>query len=404
MKKVLHYKTNYLNDSETFIDRLVKNHKKFSPVSLCYRPRSFTEGIPVFTPPDRGLTKWINFAAFHLNLPLPYYYKTIQQIRPDVIHAHFGFDAVKLMKISHLLDVPLVVSFYGSDVSRLPSEFGWKRRYRKLARHGTCFIAASQIMKDSLISLGFPEEKIHIVRFGVDMDVASFRGKYLHTPSIMMVGRMVEKKGFKYAIQALSELLTRGIHANLNLYGNGPLMESLRKLTVTLNLENQVQFHGYQPIENILDAHDNHSMLLAPSVTAQDGDMEGLPNTILEAMARGTPVVATRHAAIPEVIEHKKTGFLVEERDFITLADILEGIMKGEYDLETIRTNARQVVEAQYCVNRMVDEIEQIYDRVIRGMPHPIERQPYIDSLNSSSSNQQNSFAEERNSVSVNSR
>lgn len=366
MKKVLHYKTNFLNKSETFIDRLVRNHKTFTPSGLCYRPRFFTDGFPLYSAPDRGIAQWINVAAFHLNVPLPYYYKTIKKIQPDVIHAHFGFDAVKLMRIASSLDIPMVVSFYGSDVSRLPSEFGWTRRYRKLSRHGTCFIAASQFMKESLIRLGFPDEKIYIVRFGVDINITSFRRKYLHTPTMMMVGRMVEKKGFEYAIRAVSDLLRKGIRTDLNLYGNGPLMQSLKELTAALDLEDQVRFHGYQPIENILDAHDNHSILLAPSVTAQDGDMEGLPNTILEAMARGTPVVSTRHAAIPEVIEHEETGFLVEERDLDALSNVLETILNGGYDLETIRKNARQVMETQYCVKRMVREVEQIYDEVCR--------------------------------------
>lgn len=364
MKKVLHYKTNFLNKSETFIARLIRNHKTFTPAGLCYRPRFFTDGLPLYSVPGKGMAQWINVAAFHLNAPLPYYYKTIKKIQPDIIHAHFGFDAVKLMRIANSLDIPLVVSFYGSDVSRLPAEFGWRRRYRKLARHGTLFIAASQVMKESLMELGFPGEKIRIVRFGVDLEIASFRKKYLPSPTMMMVGRMVEKKGFEYAIHAISELHKRGIRAELNLYGDGPLIRSLEKLAVSLRLGNQVRFHGYQPIENILDAHNNHSILLAPSVTAKDGDMEGLPNTILEAMARGTPVVATRHAAIPEVIEHEKTGFLINERDLNALTDILETILNGGYDLEAIRKKAREVIEAQYCVKRMVHEIEQIYDEV----------------------------------------
>lgn len=387
MKKVLHYKTNFLNKSETFIDRLIRNHKNFTPVGLCYRPRSFTNGLPLYSAPDNGMAQWINITAFHLNAPLPYYYKTIKKIQPDVIHAHFGFDAVKLMRIANSLDIPLVVSFYGSDVSRLPSEFGWRRRYRKLARYGTRFIAASQIMKESLIGLGFPKEKIHIVRFGVDMEIASFRKKHLPIPTMMMVGRMVEKKGFEYAIRAVHLLQKRGIQTELNLYGNGPLMKSLKKLVSSLQLSKWVRFYGYQPVETILEAHNRHSILLAPSVTAEDGDMEGLPNTILEAMARGTPVVATRHAAIPEVIEHGKSGFLINERDLHTLTDTLETILNGGYDLETIRKNARQVVESRYCVKRMVREVEQIYDEVISDIPHSIEPPTDTDSVGSSSPN-----------------
>lgn len=375
MPKVLHYKTNFLNISETFIDRLVKNHKRFSPVALCFRPRFFTEDIPVYTLPAKGLSRWMNIAAFHLNAPLPCYYKTTKKLRPDVIHAHFGFDAVKLIQISNSLEIPLVVSFYGSDVSRLPSEFGWKRRYKKLAQYGTLFIAASEVMKKSLIELGFPADKIRVVRFGVDLTASSYLEEYMPVPKIMMVGRMVEKKGFIYAIQAVQVLKKRGIKVELNLYGNGPLMQELKEKTESLGLSEQVLFHGYQPVETILEAHNNHSILLAPSVTAKDGDMEGLPNTILEAMARGTPVVASRHAAIPEVITHQETGFLVEEKNLIELADTLENILTGAYDLESIRCKARKVVESDYSVNRMVTNVEKLYNEVL-GMELPDEESP----------------------------
>ncbi|WP_234573103.1 glycosyltransferase [Rhodohalobacter sp. 614A] len=364
MKKVLHYKTNFLNKSETFIDRLVQNHLSYQPIALCYRKRAFTDNIRVFEVPQKGLASWINFAAFHSNMTLPFYNQVLRQEKPDLVHAHFGYDAVKLIKATQKSGIPLLTSFYGTDVSRLPSEFGWKRRYRKLAANAAHFIAASEFMKNQLIKLGFPEEKISIVRFGVDLNGANFNESLPSTPKVMMVGRMVEKKGFEYGIQAISNLREKGIKPIVNIYGYGPGMKGLKDLTKKSGLLEQVHFHGYQPVERILEAHHQHSLLLAPSITAKDGDMEGLPNTILEAMAQGTPVVTTRHAAIPEVIEDKKTGFLVNERDADGLADIMEKIFRNEFDLNQIRHKARKTIEEAYSIQQMVRNVEAIYDKI----------------------------------------
>lgn len=361
MNKVLHYKTNYLNKSETFIDRLVRNHRRFEPEILCYRRKSFTEGLEVYNPHDDGFFVLPNILSFHLNATLPYYTKVVRKIRPDVIHAHFGYDAVKLINLSLREKIPLVVSFYGADVSRLPTEFRWEKRYNKLAHAGSHFIAATDYMKNQLIDLGFPEEKLSIVRFGVDLEHSEYIDNSLNPCKMMMVGRMVEKKGFEYAIRAISELHKTHKDVELDIYGFGPLMDELVQLRNRLGLQKCVHFHGFQPIESILQAHQSHSLLLAPSVTASDGDMEGLPNTILEAMAKGTPVVATRHAAIPEVIKDDETGFLVKEKSVSSLTEKLNSILSGRYNLDQIRKNARIVVEKQYCVDRMVKEVENIY-------------------------------------------
>src|SRR5699024_5899197 len=136
--------------------------------------------------------------CFHLNLMLPFYRHTIASVKPDIIHAHFGYDGFRMVKPSKQSEIPLVVSFYGSDVTRLPSEFGWKQRYRKLAAHASQFIAISDLMKQKLIELGFPEQKIRIVRFGLDLSKFPYNTSHHLELPLMMAGRMVEKKGFVY--------------------------------------------------------------------------------------------------------------------------------------------------------------------------------------------------------------
>jgi glycosyltransferase involved in cell wall biosynthesis len=345
MKKVLRYKTNFLNKSETFIDRLIQNHNAYQPVALCYRKRFFCEDLTIYKVPRHGIEGWFNFAAFHSNTPLPYYKEIIRQEKPNLIHAHFGYDAVKLIHPAKSQNIPLLVSFYGSDVSRLPSELGWKRRYRKLAHSADHFIAVTDFMKSQLIELGFPKEKISIVRFEIDIDKFAYREHSENPKKIIMVGRMVEKKGFEYAIQAISNINKMGMNPEVNIYGYGLLMKSLKERTRNLKVNGSIRFHGYQPIDSIMKAYDEHAIMIAPSVTAEDGNTEGLPNTILESMAKGTPVVASKHAAISEVIKDKKTGFLFNEKDVDSLTELLRKILEDEFDLNSIRGNARSLIE-----------------------------------------------------------
>lgn len=364
MRSVLHYKTKYLNKSETFIDRLVRNHQEYEPSILCYYAKSFTDALPVYESPQKGIARLTNMAAFHLNLPLPYYTSTIRQVQPDIIHAHFGYDAYKLIDPAKKNNVPLVVSFYGSDVSRLPNEFGWKSRYLRLADEGSHFIAATKFMKCQLIELGFPNEKISIVPFGIDLTKFSYRTSYQRSNQIIMIGRMVEKKGFEYAIKSIANLKESCHVVTLNLFGDGPLKDELQSLTKKLNLNDYVNFHGYVPIAKVMQNLDRHSILLAPSVTAEDGDKEGLPNTILEAMAKGIPVIASKHAAIPEAIENNSTGFLVDERNPKQISDKINYILNNKDPIDEIRQSARNYIEKNHSIEQMVNKVESIYNNL----------------------------------------
>ncbi len=363
--RVLHYKSNFLNYSETFIHRIIANHKEYDPVGMCIKKRKFSTHFPVFEKPKYGVHGLINTVYFHLNGCLPFYNKTIQRIKPDVIHAHFGYDGYRMIKPSLKNNIPLIVSFYGSDVTRLPNELDWKRRYKKLAKHGDSFIAASNRMKRQLIELGFPKQKIVIVPYGLDLDFFSFDKSTNKNGSLMMVGRMVEKKGFRYALEAIKFLSDTGVSVHLDLYGKGPLEKRLKKMARNFDVEDKVTFHGYVPIEQVKNEHKNHSVLLAPSVTAADGDEEGLPNTILEAMASGTLVVAADHAAICEVLSHNKTGKVVPERNARAIADSVQNILSNGNHTEEIKQNARAIIEKDFEVTNVVEQIENLYTKVI---------------------------------------
>src|SRR5699024_3566159 len=156
-----------------------------------------------------------------------------------------------------------------------------------------------------------------------------------------------------------------GFEVHLNLYGDGILKKQLQEMVTERNLNQQITFHGKMPAAEIRNEYKNHSLLLAPSKTAADGDREGLPNVILEAMASGTPVIAADHAAIAEVVHHKKNGFLIEESDFKALAKAIKSVKNEEVDLQKICQAARKEIKQNYEINDKVAELKELYRKAI---------------------------------------
>jgi len=364
--KVLHYRSRFLNPSETFIARLLHNHQKFEPVAACMQKKEYTSGLKVQEAPQKGISAVANTVCYKLNLSPPFIYDLVKKEMPDVIHAHFGLDGYRMIRLARSKKLPLIISFYGSDVTRLPNEFGWKKRYRKLAKLGDAFIVVSKKMRKQLIELGFPRNKIKISYFGVDEEQFVFRQNYQFADTVMMVGRMVEKKGYETALNAIGILKEQGVTLKMNLYGDGPLKSSLQQLSLDLNIQDHISFHGAVDNETVRKAHHVNGLLLAPSVVAADGDQEGLPNTILEAMASGIPIVATNHTAIPEAIINEKTGLLVPERNPDELALALTKLRDNQELANKLRANARKfILEKPFTVKNMVAQTEAIYSECI---------------------------------------
>src|SRR5207248_8646574 len=140
---------------------------------------------------------------------------------------------------------------------------------------------------------------------------------------LVQAGRLIEKKGLPMTLRAFASFLERYSNATLTIAGEGPLLGELQKLACELKIENRISFPGFISQEQLHDLFYTSHIFLHPSETGLDGNQEGIPNSMLEAMATGLPVFATRHGGIPEAVEHNIGGILVEERDYESLADAL---------------------------------------------------------------------------------
>lgn len=288
---------------------------------------------------------------------------------PALIHAHFAPDGLRALALAERLGVPLVTSLRGYDVSRsnaallLSGRLSWMNYalfQRRLMRRGRLFLAVSDALRRRAIARGYPAERTITHYNGVDLDL--FPAGPGGGDTILYVGRLVEKKGLRTLLRAFAIVRQARPSAELVIVGEGPLRSELERMA-----GESVRFLGSQPQAVVADRMRRATVLAAPSVTARDGDAEGLPNVIVEAAASALPAVGTRHEGIPEAIVEGETGFLVPEGDAGALADRL-GTLIGDRDLrDRMGAAARALAQTRFDFARQMRRLEEIYDAVRAG-------------------------------------
>jgi glycosyltransferase involved in cell wall biosynthesis len=184
-------------------------------------------------------------------------------------------------------------------------------------------------------------------------------------PTILSVGRLVEKKGMEYLIKAFARIAGEVPEARLEIAGDGPLRPSLERLTSDCGLSARVTLRGSLPHRAVATSMQNASIVCQPSVTAADGDSEGLPTTVLEAVATAKPLIGTRHGGIPEVVVDGATGFLVPERDVPALANRLLLLLKNAELRKRMGEAGRRRIEEHFDLRKQSRRLEEIYSETI---------------------------------------
>lgn len=295
----------------------------------------------------------------------------------DIVHCHFGPNGslAALLKDVGALKGKIVTSFHG--------EAGYikERRpdgYASLFEIGDLFLPMSEREKDNLIKLGCSEQKIIVHRMGVDTSKFVFSPRRLRDDGrvrVLTVARLVEKKGVEYGIRAVAKVVERDPQVNYRIAGDGPLRSDLECLIDTLNLGDRVQLLGWKRQEEIVELMRETDILLAPSVTSQDGDQEGIPVVLMEALAQGLPVLSTWHSGIPELVRDGESGFLVPERDVDALAERL-GHLAGHPEIWAEMGRAgRDYVETYFDINKLNDRLVNLYQFLLDGeLPGTVEK------------------------------
>jgi colanic acid/amylovoran biosynthesis glycosyltransferase len=258
----------------------------------------------------------------------------------------------------HSADVPFFVHFHGYDASILIKDRKWIRRYRDLFEKAMGVIAPSRFLADKLSKIGCPGHKLHVVPYGVNAE--RFGPTRRHPLRILAVGYLTEKKAPHITIEAFGRLSTRFPLAELDIIGEGPLMGRCRGLARDLGVSERVRFHGWQPNEFVASLMRESSLFVQHSITAANGDTEGMPVAILEAMASAIPVVSTRHSGIPEAVTHGETGILTEEHDVTAMAEGISALLDSPARAVAMGEAGRLRVLEHFTVERSRDRLRAI--------------------------------------------
>ncbi|EMV76537.1 colanic acid biosynthesis glycosyltransferase WcaL [Escherichia coli] len=287
--------------------------------------------------------------------------------RADVFIAHFGPAGVTAAKLRELgvIRGKIATIFHGIDISSREVLNHYTPEYQQLFRRGDLMLPISDLWAGRLQKMGCPREKIAVSRMGVDMTRFSPRPvKAPATPlEIISVARLTEKKGLHVAIEACRQLKEQGMAFRYRILGIGPWERRLRTLIEQYQLEDVVEMPGFKPSHEVKAMLDDADVFLLPSVTGADGDMEGIPVALMEAMAVGIPVVSTLHSGIPELVEADKSGWLVPENDARALAQRLAAFSQLDTnELAPVIKRAREKVEHdfnQQVINRELASLLQ---------------------------------------------
>lgn len=286
----------------------------------------------------------------------------------DVIHAHFGPVGNSFRFVRQSWRAPMLVSFHGYDFSATPRQQG-PAVYQKLFSTADLVTVNSNYMGQQLQRLGCSPDKIRKLSYGIDLEKYPFRPRTLARDEpvrIVTVGRLVEKKGIEYVIRALAQVARRHPSLRYDVIGDGPLRQPLEQLAREQSIGDVVQFHGALSGERVRALLDQAHLFVLASVTAQDGDQEGTPVSLLEAQAAGLPVLSTFHSGIPEIVPDGESGWLVPERDPEGLAERLTNLLEHPEMWTSCGSQGRKFVEAGFTRTKCINDLLGIYSELQR--------------------------------------
>jgi glycosyltransferase involved in cell wall biosynthesis len=294
----------------------------------------------------------------------------LRQFEPKLVHAHFGQSGPAALELADALGVPLIVTYHGQDatISEAQARQSWRgREYlrgrKKVMKRASVLIAVSDFIRNRMLEQGYPADRVVTHRNGIDLEYFAPTGQ-ARKNTVLFVGRFVEKKGCEYLIRALGVLREEGCAVRGVLVGDGPLRSGLERLAQQAGAD--VEFKGFLGLSEVRSLLAIAAVAVVPSVTAADGNSEGLPTVILEAQAMATPVIATRHAGNAEGVVEGKSALLVDERDVHGLASGIRLLVDDPAMARRFGAHGRQFMERAFSIESQVAALERIYDTARR--------------------------------------
>ncbi len=312
------------------------------------------------------------FLKYVRRLPPVYYRGELQVLikmlrrRPaDLMHVYFGHTGVHLLPFIQEWDKPCVVSFHGMDIQPRPQQEGFDAQMQELLQTVPLVLARSRSLMEGLERLGCPKEKLRLNRTGIPLEQFPFQQRPMPADGswrFVQACRLIAKKGLATAIRAFAKFHAKFPKAKFRIAGDGPMKAEIEALITELGLREAVELRGFLAQEELAALYARSHIFLHPSEMPPDQNQEGVPNSMLEAMATGLPVLATTHGGIPEAVTHERTGLLVAERDEEALFRAMCEITEETDRLYILGQAASRAVREEFEQGKQIEKLEGYYD------------------------------------------
>lgn len=360
-KKISVYHYRYLPLSETFIYRQLQGLSGFFDLQLFTHGVENKEEFPGFEP---LVLRPRNIWRKLLRDEERFFEKHLQG--SSLFHVNFGHIAIGMQRHAVRAGIPMTAYFLGVDASACLKSSIYRYRLRR-SRFEAVFVN-SEDMKRRLIPYLPSDMKCYVAYCGIPLERFPFKLRHSvpEGATFLQVSRLDSKKGVDITLKAFSRYIREfDPKARLIIGGDGPLEKDLLHLAASLGLNENVSFLGYIGYKKYIELLHTVDAFVHPSVTSEDGDMEGIPTSICEAMACGLPVISTWHSGIPEAIDDGESGFLVQERDAEGLCNSMISLRAA--DIGRISKSARKKIEVRFDHEKTISILADFMSDIMSG-------------------------------------
>jgi colanic acid/amylovoran biosynthesis glycosyltransferase len=283
--------------------------------------------------------------------------------KAHLVHVYFGTEAARCIPFLRRAKLPKVVSFHGADLSDKMTS----GELADIIRYTDLFLCRSKSLAAALASRGVEGSRIRLNYTGVPVPSKHRVTAHGGPLRIVQACRFLAKKGLDTTLHAVAALRNSGRAIHLTLAGDGEERDRLERLAATLGISDVTTFTGFLEENELGSVYLKHDIFVHPSRTTATGDREGIPNSLLEAMAHGLPVISTQHSGIPEAVTHGKTGLLIENSNSEELAAAITSLAGSPSLRSRLGSSARQEIIDRFSVTACVRALEDAYEEVSRS-------------------------------------
>jgi len=366
-QNVLVFTKKVLPESNTFVAIQTQNTLGFQPVHIGFKQTKSAKALIGDAPvciqsqheKQAGLKKLLLEGFSYLS---KHWLAALKSQQAHLIHAHFGKGGFYCLPIANQLEVPLIVTFHGSDVTQKDKLSYSKRHRNKVFQQSDKIIAVSKFIERKLLERGCPAEKIVQLYTGIDTAFFSPTVQKSEKPTLMFLGRLIKQKGCHLLIEAMEKVTNEVPNVKLFIVGDGVERKNLEKQAAALT---NIKFVGQKNSTEVKGYLDRAWVMCAPSLVLKRGNEEGLGTVFLEAQAMETPVVSFNTGGVGEAVLHNKTGLILDEISSEGLANALIKLLQDNSLRQDFQKQGREHVVTHFNVTKQGEKLANIYNETI---------------------------------------